>query len=109
MTELLIDIFTWIFFVIGSFFIISGGLGLIRLPDVFTRIHAAGLIDTLGASFILIGMMLQGGFELVTLKLIFVLIFILFTSPTASHALGHAARIDNVKPWKKPKQRESVK
>lgn len=89
---------SWIFLGIGSFFVLAGSIGLYRMPDLFTRIHAAGVIDTMGATFLLAGMALQAGFSLVTAKLAFVFILLFFTSPVATHALAQAALADGVKP-----------
>lgn len=66
-------------------------IGLIRLPDLFTRLHGASVTDTLGAGFIVIGLILQSGFTLVTAKLIIIMGLILLTSPVATHALAQAA------------------
>jgi len=66
-------------------------VGVIRFPDFYTRVHAAGVTDTLSAGMILGGLMLQSGFTLVTLKLLFILLFLWHTSPAASHALARAA------------------
>ncbi|MDC1172365.1 monovalent cation/H(+) antiporter subunit G [Alphaproteobacteria bacterium] len=82
----------------GSFFILIGALGLVRLPDFYTRMHAAGVTDTLGAELLLLGMMLQAGLSLVTLKLILISLFIFFTSPTSTHAVANAARVMGLRP-----------
>ncbi len=89
--DLAIDIISWAFIVGGSIFCLIGGLGIIRLRDMFARMHGASLIDTLGIGFILIGLMFQAGFTLVTAKLVLILIFVFFTSPTTTHALARAA------------------
>ncbi|MGF1610192.1 MAG: monovalent cation/H(+) antiporter subunit G [Kiloniellales bacterium] len=94
----ILDILSWACLLGGAAFSIIGGIGLLRLPDLFTRMHGAGLIDTLGAGLILIGLMLQGGASLVTAKLILILLFIFFTVPTATHALAKAALHSGVKP-----------
>ena len=75
----------------GSFFTVVGAIGLVRMPDVFTRMHAASVIDTLGVGFLIVGMMLQAGFGLVTLKLLFLLALFFFTGPVVTHALAQAA------------------
>ena len=93
-----IDAASWILLLAGSAFTIAGGVGVLRLPDVYTRAHAASLTDTLGAGLILIGLMLQGGFTLVTVKLALILAFIAFTSPTATHALIHTAHASGLDP-----------
>ena len=83
---------------IGIVALLIGSLGLIRLPDVFCRIHAVGMIDTAGASFIILGMMIYEGFTLVTVKLLFVGIFLFFTSPIATHAVAQVAHTMGVEP-----------
>ncbi len=93
-----IDAVSWVLIVLGSGFCVIGALGLLRMPDFFTRMHAASLIDTLGAWLLLLGMMLQAGFSLITVKLIFVALLLFFTSPTATHALARAARARGLEP-----------
>ena len=95
---LILDIASGALLAAGSVFILIGTLGLIRLPDFYTRLHAAGITDTLGAELILIAMMLQAGFSLITVKLIMISLFIFFTSPTATHAVANAARTMGLRP-----------
>ena len=95
------DILGWFLLGIGSLFLLIGTIGLIRLPDFFTRMHAAGLIDTLGAGFILAGLMVEAGWSLNLPKLLMILVFLLFTNPTSSHALVHAALAHGLKPWQR--------
>ena len=80
-----------ILLVCGAAFCLIGALGLFRMPSFITRVHAASLIDSLGAILILTGLMLQAGFSLVTVKLVLILIFLLLTGPTAIHALTSTA------------------
>lgn len=82
----------------GGFFCLVGGIGLLRMPDFYTRVHAASLTETLGAGLILLGLMLHEGFTLVAVKLLMIGLLIFFASPTASHALVRAARLRGVKP-----------
>ena len=96
--SIIIDLLSWVSLVAGSIFLIIGTIGLIRLPDFFTRLHAASVVDTLGCILIMMGLMLQSGLSLVTVKLILIMIFILLTSPTAAHALAKAALHGEVKP-----------
>lgn len=96
--DLAAQIASWVLMGAGAGFLLIAGLGILRLPDVFTRMHAAGIGDTLGAGLILAGLMLQGGISLVTVKLVFVFILLFMTSPTATHALAKAALTGNVKP-----------
>ena len=83
---------------IGSFLCLSGGVGLLRFPDFYTRMHAAGVTDTLAAAMILIGLMLQNPEALVMFKLVLILIMTIFISPVSSHALAKAALGNNVEP-----------
>ncbi len=82
----------------GSVFCMIGALGLLRMPDFFTRMHAASVTDTLGAGLILLGLMVQAGLTLITVKLIAIGVLIFFTSPAATHALARAALARGVKP-----------
>lgn len=94
----LVDILSWACLVSGAVFSVIGTVGLIRMPDFYTRVHAASVTDTAGAGLLLAGMMLQAGFTLVTVKLIIIGLLILFTSPTATHALCKAALTRGLKP-----------
>jgi multicomponent Na+:H+ antiporter subunit G len=93
-----LDIASWICLLAGSAFCMIGGLGLLRFPDVYARMHATGITDTLGTMLIVLGMVLQAGWTQVTVKLILILIFLLFTSPTATYALANAAHNRGLKP-----------
>ena len=76
--NLIIDIASFICFFIGAFALITGSLGILRLPDVYSRIHAAGIIDTAAVGFIILGMMLQSGFSLTSAKLALIVLFLFF-------------------------------
>ncbi len=93
-----VDVVSWALLMGGSFFALVGGIGVLRLPDVFTRMHASGITDTLGAGLILAGLMVQAGFTMVTVKLILVLLFLWFTSPVSTHALARSALHGGVQP-----------
>jgi multicomponent Na+:H+ antiporter subunit G len=82
----------------GLFFVLAGTIGVLRLPDFYTRLHAAGMTDTLGAELILLGLIIQSGYSQMTLKLLPVAFFLLITSPTATHAVAHAAYKSGLKP-----------
>jgi multicomponent Na+:H+ antiporter subunit G len=97
---MLLDIASWACLLAGSFFVIVGAIGLLRLPDFYTRIHAASMTDTMGAWLILIGLMFQSGLSLVTVKLILVLAFLVLTSPLAGHVLAKAAFLRGLEPWR---------
>lgn len=93
-----IDGVSWVFIAAGGFFCIVGALGIIRMPDFYTRLHASGVIDPFGVCLILIGLMFQAGFTLVMAKLVVIVLLLLFTSPVACHALGRAALHRGLKP-----------
>lgn len=82
----------------GVFFVLAGAIGVIRLPDFYSRMHAAGMTDTLGAELIILGLIIQSGFSQTSLKLILVAFFLFLTSPTASHAVASAAHQAGLKP-----------
>ena len=98
MTANILDILSVALIVIGSVSLIIGALGVLRLPDVYTRMHAASITDTLGAGSIILGLILQAGLTLVAGKLFLILVFLFFTSPASSFALAHAALSSGVKP-----------
>lgn len=82
----------------GVFFVIAGAVGVLRLPDFYTRMHAAGMTDTLGAEMILLGLMVQAGFSQTSLKLALIAFLLFLTSPTATHAVVGAAHHAKLKP-----------
>jgi len=92
------DILSWGLIIIGSISILIGGIGVLRFPDVYTRMHAASITDTMGAGALLLGLTVQAGFTLIAVKLILMLVFLFFTSPTSSFALAHAALTSGVEP-----------
>jgi len=99
MMDMILNGLSWFFILFGSAFVLIGAIGVLRLPEVFTRSHAAGMIDTMGAGMILMGLMFQaGGFNLVLVKLVMIGFFLFFTSPVSSHALVRAAMADGAKP-----------
>ncbi|MBG57491.1 MAG: sodium:proton antiporter [Porticoccus sp.] len=83
---------------LGAFLIISGAVGVLRFPDFFTRMHAAGVTETLATTLILLGLILLAGWSILSFKLLLILLFILITSPVASHALTKAALHGNLQP-----------
>jgi len=102
MTQTLLDVLSWALILTGGAFGIIGGIGLLRLPTFFTRIHAAGMAETMCAPPILLAMMIHSGWDLTTFKLVVILYFLLITSPTASHALAKAALHGGIDPESHP-------
>jgi multicomponent Na+:H+ antiporter subunit G len=97
-----IDILSWLMLTAGGVFVFIGGLGALRMPNLYTRMHAASLTDTMAAVLILGGIMLQAGLTLATIKLAAILLFLLLTSPTASNALASAAILSGLQPDEGP-------
>lgn len=93
-----LDAASWFCLVAGGLFCIVGGVGMLRMPDFYTRMHAASVIETLGGGLILLGLMLQAGLTLVAVKLLMVALLIFFASPTATHALAQAAMARGLRP-----------
>lgn len=104
---LVLDSLSWLCLVAGVLFGVIAGIGLVRLPDLFTRMHAAGIGDTLAAGLVILGLMLQAGLTVNLVKLALIMIFILFTSPTSTHALAKAALHGGVKPLLDPGKDDS--
>ena len=98
MINSLLDAASWICLLGGGFFALVGGYGLLRLPDFFSRLHAGGITDTLGTWLILLGLALQAGLSLATVKLGFIFVFLFLTSPAACHALAKAALHSGLQP-----------
>lgn len=93
-----IEIASWLLILLGSFFTLVGAIGLVRMPDVFTRMHAGSVIDTLGVGLLVLGMCLQAGPSLVTLKLLFLLTLFFFSGPVVTHALAQACLHERILP-----------
>ena len=96
--ELILDVISWILLSAGGVFVLIGGIGALRMPNLYTRMHAASVTDTMGAVLVLTGVMVQAGLTLATIKLGAILLFLLITSPTASYALASSALLAGIKP-----------
>ena len=105
----LFDIVSWICILAGGFCVVASGIGMVRpgLPDMFARMHAASIADTLGAALIVIGLAFQVEFGLITVKLVLILLLIFFTSPTSTHALAKAAMHGGEKPVAETRETKS--
>ncbi len=82
----------------GAVLVLAGASGVVRLPDFYTRLHAAGVTDTLGTLLVLLGLILISGLTLLSAKLALVGLFLFLTSPTATHAIANAAHKAGLKP-----------
>ena len=96
--NMILEFASWVFILLGSFFTIVGAFGLVRMPEVYTRMHAASVTDTLGVGFLIFGMCLQAGLGLVTLKLLILMALFIFTGPVVTHALAQACLHEDIKP-----------
>lgn len=84
--------------VAGAVLVLIGAIGIVRLPDLFTRMHAAGLADTLGVALVLVGLSLHAGWSTATARLLLILAFVWVTSPTACHAVARNAHAAGLRP-----------
>lgn len=94
--SIFLDIISWILLILGGFFCITAGVGLLRMPDFFTRAHAASILDSMGAGLILLGLALQAPNYLVALKLMFIFFFLIVTSLAAIHALALTVNVAGI-------------
>ena len=95
---MVVDILSWIALLLGGFFYVVGAIGLNRMPDIFTRMHAVSVSETLGVGLLILGMLLQAGFTLVAVKLVIILLVLYTTGAISAHALARAALHDGEKP-----------
>lgn len=89
---------SWVLLLGGAIFLLIGAIGVLRFPDFYTRLHAVSVCDTMGAGLVLVGLMLQGSLSIVTVKLLLIFYFMMFTGPTAVHALAQAALRGKLQP-----------
>lgn len=98
MMDVILDILSWVLLTLGGAAVLVGGIGALRMPDLYTRMHAASVTDSLGAILVIFGVMLQAGLSLAAFKLAAILLFLLLTSPTSSNALVSAALLAGKRP-----------
>lgn len=95
--DIALDILSWLLLTTGGIFVFVGGVGALRMPDLYTRMHAASVTDSIAPILIFVGIMLQSGLSLASFKLAAILLFLLLTGPTASNALASAALLSGYK------------
>ena len=100
--DLLVDIVSWALILSGSFFAIIGAIGIYRFPDFWARLHAASISDSAGVILLMLGMVLQAGLTLVTVKLLPITLFLFITGPTTTHAAANAALVSGLRPKEAP-------
>ena len=109
--EMLLSWLSGMSLLLGTAALIVGALGLVRLPNLFSRIHAVGMMDTAGVAFITLGMLIHEGFSLISVKLAVVGVFLFFTSPIATHAVAqvaHRSGFSPVTPLKEPRRAQKA-
>lgn len=94
------NIISTIFIIAGLFFVLVGTIGLLRFPDFYTRMHATGKCDTLGEGLMLVGLMVYQGFDLISVKMLFLVIFIFVANPVATHAIARRAYKVGLEAWR---------
>ena len=93
----------YLFIFLGLVFMFFGTLGIIRFPDIYTRLQTSSKCDAAGAVALLIGLMMREGLNSFSLRILIILIFLLLTNPVATHAIARSAAIRGIKPWIKKK------
>jgi len=94
----------YLFIILGLVFIFFGTLGIIRFPDIYTRLQTSSKCDAAGAVSLLVGLMIREGLDSLSLRILLILVFLLLTNPVASHAIARSAAIRGIKPWRKKKK-----
>ncbi len=94
----------YLFIILGLVFIFFGTLGIIRFPDIYTRLQTSSKCDAAGAIALLVGLMVREGLDSLSLRILIILMFLLLTNPVASHAIARSAAIRGIKPWRKKKK-----
>lgn len=96
--SLLLDVLSWVLLLSGGLLSIVSAFGVLRLPELFQRMHSATILDTLGAGLVLSGLILQAGFTVISFKLFLVFLLLALTTTTAAHALAKSALADGIYP-----------
>ena len=96
--EMLLNALSWLLLTSGGLFVLIGGIGALRMPNLYTRMHAASVTDSIGPILVICGLILQAGMTLASIKLAAILLFLLLTGPTASNALASAAILSGHRP-----------
>jgi multicomponent Na+:H+ antiporter subunit G len=94
----------YLFIFLGLVFIFFGTLGIIRFPDIYTRLQTSSKCDAAGALSLLVGLIVREGLDSLSLRILIILMFLLLTNPVASHAIARSAAIRGIKPWRKKKK-----
>jgi len=99
-TTTITNILTVVLLLTGAFFMLAGTIGFLRFPDFYSRMHATGKCDTLGEGLMLVALIVYGGATFVSVKILFLIAFILLANPTSTHAIAKAAYDVGLEPWR---------
>jgi monovalent cation/proton antiporter MnhG/PhaG subunit len=105
MIEMLVHVLTVALALTGALFFLAGTIGLLRLPDFYSRVHAATKCDAVGAGAILLALAIHVAPHPEALKILALLLLMLLSSPTSGHALARAAHHTGLEPWRRPEER----
>jgi len=94
---------------LGTFFMAVGSIGLIRLPDFYSRAHAQGKVDTLALILVIMGLVVYEGFTINSIKLVLIITFVALTNPTGTNALTNAAYRFGLRPWFRRDHKSGIK
>lgn len=100
--DIALDIVSWVLLTLGGLISVLAGVGVLKFPDVYTRMHASSMLESLGAFCVLLGLGLQAGPTIVAAKLAILYVFLLLTAATAGHALAKSTFAAGVEPLLKP-------
>lgn len=103
---LVLNALSAVLIVVGVAFVLGGTVGLVRLPDLFSRAHAASKCDSVGAGSILFALALQGGLAFGDLKIVLIVMLALVSAPTTAHALARAGYRTGLVAWTRPERGE---
>ena len=97
----LLDVITLTLIATGTVFFAAGSIGVLRFPDVYTRLHALTKADNLGLGFVVVALALRSESAIQAAKLVLTWVLVLVAGATACHLVSQAARTSGVKPWSK--------
>ena len=105
--DMFYDILSWCLIGLGCFFVLIGALGVLKLPEFWSRLHAASVVESAGMILLISGLCIQSGLSLITVKLVLLIVFLFLTGPTATHAVASAALVSGMKPKSDVEEAES--
>ncbi|QKT04330.1 monovalent cation/H(+) antiporter subunit G [Ectothiorhodospiraceae bacterium 2226] len=98
---MILDLLSLLLVVTGALFFAAGTVGLLRFPDVYTRLHAITKADNVGLGLMIVGLMLQAEGAAQVVKLLTIWLLVLFASATACHLIARAALREGVAAWRR--------